>query len=178
MMHSEEVLGAGSCSADTPCNPDQVSSFTNSRKNVISGRLQNIYISYEEPAFQCIDRSQTESKFNDTSWHPWATYKELTEGVELKAERFGDQNVFWKFISDIAYLQAPIHGSVHVSGAGSCVPCQGHDDPEGCADPIEVGPDHSMWAEKGDAYSNNCSMRHQWTTSYLARPRLTMYDLA
>eukprot|EP00927_Polykrikos_kofoidii_P042080 TRINITY_DN3594_c0_g1_i12.p1 TRINITY_DN3594_c0_g1~~TRINITY_DN3594_c0_g1_i12.p1 ORF type:complete len:1198 (+),score=196.68 TRINITY_DN3594_c0_g1_i12:64-3657(+) len=171
-VYNQEILGAGTCSADTRCDPKHVSSFANSVKNLNSQRWQDIYVTYVEDAFFCVDRYSSDNTFRDKSWHPWATFKDLTDGVELKFQRFGSQSVVYKFISNSAYLQAPITGSIYISPVGTCEPCgqQKHNESAVCTDPVEEGAGHPMWAEKrGDEYSDNCSMRKRWTDEFLAK---------
>eukprot|EP00929_Paragymnodinium_shiwhaense_P075942 TRINITY_DN3891_c0_g2_i1.p1 TRINITY_DN3891_c0_g2~~TRINITY_DN3891_c0_g2_i1.p1 ORF type:complete len:555 (+),score=82.41 TRINITY_DN3891_c0_g2_i1:173-1837(+) len=135
-------------------------------------RDQSFFISYSEAVFACVDRAEYETTFHDRSWHPWATREDLTQGVEMKAEMLSGLPVFYKFVSDVAYLQRPINGSVLADFSGDCFnSCE--EASEMCTDPI-LYADHALWREEGDnkiylPANQTCTLRKGWTDRYLAK---------
>jgi len=160
-QYNTDILGAGVCRADQPCKP--YSKFTNSKPAIRTGRKQTIYITYEEDAFTCVDREQLATTFHDKSWSPWATYDDFHLGREMEANYVNGEPVFYKFVSDISYLQAPIiNGDVHACGPD----CASTDT---CTDPL-ASENHPMWSDTIGGYSDGtkCSYRRNWATAYQA----------
>jgi hypothetical protein len=118
-LYNDDVLGAGYCSPEEPCDPDKVTSFTASRNNPYTERQQRIYVGYVEAAFPCGDgRLEDTSEFMDKSWFPAAGFRHLTEGKPSDRGLIDGKNVFYKFTSDTAYLQQPLNGSQMLCGIG------------------------------------------------------------
>jgi len=162
--YNKHVLGAGRCTPNLLCDPDQVTSFDASQPNRFSGRKQSLFITYEEDAFVCVDRSQTVTEWHDKSWDPWASFDNFTKGRHMKAEKIDGKDVFYKFISDVAYLQAPIPGELYLNNTNPCKACSTWRHPD-CTDPIEDGPSHPMWNDSD--ISSTCSLRKIWTQKFL-----------
>jgi hypothetical protein len=111
-LYNDDVLGAGFCTPEAPCDPNKVTSFTASRNNPYTERQQRIYIGYVEAAFPCGDsRLEDTADFMDKSWFPAAGFRHLTEGKACDRGLIDSKNVFYKFTSDAAYLQQPLNGS-------------------------------------------------------------------
>jgi hypothetical protein len=165
------VLGAGLCAADIDCDPSRVTEFFNTQKNLKSNRTQSLFITYEEPAFVCVDRKQEADAFLDKSWSPWADYNDLTEGrVSPKGELDGEQ-VFYKFVSDVAYLQAPFQLYLTNNGQGSTCNASKmlcNKNLPNCDDPLNV-PEHEMWSEIRER-SFECSFHDHYSREFLLTP--------
>jgi hypothetical protein len=118
-LYNDDVLGAGFCSPEEPCDPAKVTSFTASRNNPYTERQQTIYVGYVEAAFPCGDnRLEDTSDFMDKSWFPAAGFRHLTEGKPADRGTIDGKNVFYKFASDTAYLSQPLNGSQLLCGIG------------------------------------------------------------
>ena len=105
------------------------------------------------------------------------------------------KDVFYKFVSDVAYMQAPVLGSgsyyvqrkqnesvtmqclerMHQNGGPPAIvpdelTCAGYEDPAGCVDPLEMGIDHPMWEEgyERPGIPFGCSMHDFWSQPFLA----------
>ncbi|CAE8595062.1 unnamed protein product [Polarella glacialis] len=173
-----EVLGAGKCSPETKCDPDRESNFRAPKPNSISGRTQSIFITYSEDAFYCVDRALHASEWRDKSWDPWASYDDLTVGRALSAAEIGGKKVFWKFISDTAYLRGPVKGMVVLDQNDPCSTCPAWGPLEAprCTDPVEDGSNHPMWTEND--MDNDCSLRRVWTDRFMAsKKEHTFFDI-
>eukprot|EP00929_Paragymnodinium_shiwhaense_P075949 TRINITY_DN3891_c0_g7_i1.p1 TRINITY_DN3891_c0_g7~~TRINITY_DN3891_c0_g7_i1.p1 ORF type:complete len:1236 (+),score=228.38 TRINITY_DN3891_c0_g7_i1:69-3776(+) len=170
--YNYEVLGAGLCGVEDDCDPESVTSFAGTKPARRTDRDQSFFISYSEAVFSCVDRAEYETTFSDRSWHPWATRADLTQGVEMQAEDLAGLPVFYKFVSDVAYLQRPINGSVLADNSGDCYnPCDAASDL--CTDPI-LYEDHALWREDGDnkiyfPSNETCTLRKGWSDRYLAK---------
>eukprot|EP00929_Paragymnodinium_shiwhaense_P075945 TRINITY_DN3891_c0_g5_i1.p1 TRINITY_DN3891_c0_g5~~TRINITY_DN3891_c0_g5_i1.p1 ORF type:complete len:1180 (+),score=202.44 TRINITY_DN3891_c0_g5_i1:86-3625(+) len=170
--YNYEVLGAGLCGVEDDCDPEAVTSFAGTKPAVRTNRAQSFFISYSEAPFSCVDRALYETTFMDRSWHPWATREDLTAGIEMQAENLAGLPVFYKFVSDVAYLQRPINGSVLADSSGNCFnPCTEASDL--CTDPILYG-DHALWKEDGDnniylPQNDTCTLRKGWSDRYLQK---------
>lgn len=171
-VYNDNVLGAGQCTIDAPCDTGKVTSFNDNHPSK-SGRIQTIFLTYEEPAFICLDRSKDELEFFDKSWGPWATHDDMVKtGIKLDFKEFmGTSKVFYKFISDAAYLQAPPPGLIYLNVNDPCAPaCEGPLD-ENCSDPI-INENHPMWKEKRSIGSDlsGCSWRKKFNDAFLTSP--------
>jgi len=171
--YNSEVLGAGKCTADQPCDPKRVTQYRSKVPSKRTGRTQSIYLTYSEDALFCVDRSEQEETFKDKSWSPWASYEELTEGREMNAVDFGGDKVFYKFVPSMDYTEAPVVGESPLREnecdfpAGT-PPCRLGD--EGCSDPL-TQPNHPMWNNSANSYSEDCTLRKRWTERYLSIAR-------
>eukprot|EP00930_Biecheleria_cincta_P101701 TRINITY_DN9334_c0_g1_i2.p1 TRINITY_DN9334_c0_g1~~TRINITY_DN9334_c0_g1_i2.p1 ORF type:complete len:926 (-),score=102.71 TRINITY_DN9334_c0_g1_i2:220-2997(-) len=161
--YNEDLLNAGHCTVDEPCDPSKTTSFKGTKQNPFTNRKQSIFITYSEDAFFCIERAKEETMWYDKTWHPWATLEDLTTGVLRKAKRIGGKNVFWKFIPDTAYLMGPINGTIFFDQSNPCSGCTEWG--ASCTDPMEDGPQHPMWNENNMSY--RCSMRREWIRRFL-----------
>jgi hypothetical protein len=162
--YNQEILGAGRCKSDIRCDADSVTSFEASIPNPRSGRIQSIFLAYENDAFNCYDHSKEETEFYDKSWDPWATYSDMTVGRKIEPQSLLGHNIFYKFISDVNYLKAPIKGTVFFNKSDPCTLCEEYIWPD-CVDPVEEGPDHPMWSE--ESIADECSGRRQWISRFL-----------
>eukprot|EP00931_Biecheleriopsis_adriatica_P054627 TRINITY_DN32158_c0_g1_i1.p1 TRINITY_DN32158_c0_g1~~TRINITY_DN32158_c0_g1_i1.p1 ORF type:complete len:980 (+),score=124.55 TRINITY_DN32158_c0_g1_i1:309-2942(+) len=161
--YNEEVLNAGLCTVDEPCDPEKTTNFKATKHNPLTNRKQSIFISYSEDAFFCVDHAKEAEVWYDKSWHPWATMDDLLVGRRLLPRKMGNKNVFWKFITDTAYLMGPINGTIFFNPDDPCsLNCSRWGPP--CVDPVEVGPSHPMWLENS---FDNCSMRREWIRRFL-----------
>jgi len=71
--------------------------------------------------------------------------------------------VFYKFVSDMSYIQSPItNGDVQACGCDNGNPAS-----EGCTDPL-ADVNHAMWDDvKGGGYeAGKCSYRRNWASAY------------
>ncbi|CAE8705224.1 unnamed protein product, partial [Polarella glacialis] len=173
-----EVLGAGKCSSDIKCDPGHESSFRATKPSPVSGRTQSIFIAYIEDAFYCVDRALHASEWRDKSWDPWASYDDLTVGRAQTAAEMGGKKVFWKFISDTAYLRGPVKGLVVLDKNDPCSTCDAWGPLEAprCTDPVEDGTSHPMWTEND--MDNDCSSRRVWTDRFMASEKEhTFFDI-
>lgn len=170
--YNNKFLGAGLCKAEEDCTAETLTSFYTPYMNPHSGRTQNIYLTYEDDVVRCVDRSKLVSEFRDLSWDPWASYNDMKHGREKEPEMLNGEPIFYKFYSDVAYLQAPIEGSSKLK------------DPAGCPSPPDVTDPlfqahHPMWAHASN--DSRCSQRRIWAREYKSRPiterRNTFLDL-
>lgn len=176
--YNHEVLGAGACKENAKaCNPNTVTAFSGARPAKSDDRGQTFFLTYSEDVFFCVDRNLIDDSFYDQSWHPWAGYENFHPGIERKAVDFNGQQVFYKFISDIAYIQKPVPELVQLPdryedacpngplGAPFQTPL-----PAGVrvSDPL-LNPDHDLWKEAQDnsIYAVQCSMRKLWSQAFL-----------
>jgi hypothetical protein len=158
------ILGAGDCKPNVRCD-HAGAKFDSPVPNPDSGRIQSVFVAYENDAFSCLDRAkEDDAVFYDKSWDPWASYTDLTVGRKVEPTKLMGKNVYYKFISDVRYLKAPIKGTVYINKTDPCQPCTEWSAPE-CTDPLEVGPSHPMWQEK--SISDKCSFRRQWIKRFL-----------
>eukprot|EP00928_Gymnodinium_smaydae_P050799 TRINITY_DN3435_c0_g4_i2.p1 TRINITY_DN3435_c0_g4~~TRINITY_DN3435_c0_g4_i2.p1 ORF type:complete len:799 (-),score=103.70 TRINITY_DN3435_c0_g4_i2:179-2575(-) len=103
-VYNDEVLGAGRCPLDGECPENTaVSYFAGGKSN------QRIYLTYVEPAFFCVDHDIEDGTFYDRSWYPGAFWEDLQNGRKIETRVIGGTSAFAKFVSNIAYLQAPIN---------------------------------------------------------------------
>eukprot|EP00930_Biecheleria_cincta_P033653 TRINITY_DN23314_c0_g1_i1.p1 TRINITY_DN23314_c0_g1~~TRINITY_DN23314_c0_g1_i1.p1 ORF type:complete len:944 (+),score=109.87 TRINITY_DN23314_c0_g1_i1:104-2935(+) len=166
--YNSKILGAGKCSAASKCHPDEVTSFFSSNRNPFTSRLQTIFLTYDSPAFSCIDRTEQATEFRDKSWEPWATYEDMAQGKLLKSTLKHGKHLFYKFVTDVAYLQAPIPGDLCINNVshGGC------DSSENgvCVDPITLR-EHPLWSDSvlKSNYDDVCSLRKKWSDQYLAK---------
>lgn len=169
-IYNDDVLGAGKCSSDTACDPQRVTSFNDEHPS-LSGRVQTIFLTYEEHAFKCFDRSKRDSDmsdFVDKSWYPWATFDDMVKSGKKNGLR-RDKDVLYKFISDVAYLQAPPSGLIYINFNDPCAPaCEGAS--KNCADPM-VDSEHPMWKEEKflDPFAG-CSMHKTFDKAFVDSP--------
>eukprot|EP00929_Paragymnodinium_shiwhaense_P075941 TRINITY_DN3891_c0_g1_i1.p1 TRINITY_DN3891_c0_g1~~TRINITY_DN3891_c0_g1_i1.p1 ORF type:complete len:1255 (+),score=150.39 TRINITY_DN3891_c0_g1_i1:76-3765(+) len=170
--YNYEILGAGLCGVEDDCDPESVTEFLGTKAARRTNRSQSFYFTYSEAPFFCVDRAKYAAEFRDKSWHPWVTRQDLVEGVPLPAAELGGVPIFYKFISDVAYLQRPVNGSVLLDTSGNCNnTC---DDPsEQCMDPAMYA-EHPLWQEEGDnrvylPQEGLCTLRAQWTKKYLSQ---------
>lgn len=158
----------GSAPTPLPAIPTEAY-FQGSAPANMTGRTQDFYFAYAEDVFMCLDRSEQARVFRDKSWHPWATYEDLVNGQDWTAVEFGGDYVFWKFVSDVSYLQRPINGSILLSQdcTSECSAAS-----ETCSDPIRAGPSHNLWSgpKNNMIYdrSTPCNLRRKWTDKYQA----------
>eukprot|EP00930_Biecheleria_cincta_P088385 TRINITY_DN77612_c0_g1_i1.p1 TRINITY_DN77612_c0_g1~~TRINITY_DN77612_c0_g1_i1.p1 ORF type:complete len:958 (-),score=113.21 TRINITY_DN77612_c0_g1_i1:133-2610(-) len=175
--YNTQVLRAGRCHPTEGCDSSSSigSAFSSSRPALRSGRMQSIFLTYSDDAFFCIDRSKEESAFLDQSWDPWASHTDLKDGRPITPAQLNGKTVFYKFISDVAYLQAPIPNELLIHSA-PCDEnlqraCQTGGASADCTDPLVVGPSHSVWhADKGTSYEG-CTARTVWANEYLSIPK-------
>merc|ERR1719428_38781 len=144
-----------------------------------SGRKQTIFVGYSEEALYCVNRDISDTEpFLDKSWYPWATYEDMKFGNKIEAQRFGGKDIYWKFISDVAYLQAPYEGRILIrddpNTTSKCeandleyIQCKTYDDPPGCSDPMKRGPEHEMWHETKYHTLYQCSLHESWNRPFL-----------
>lgn len=175
--YNKQVLRAGRCHPTEGCDSSSNigSAFSSSRPSLRSGRMQSVFLTYSDDAFFCIDRSKQESLFLDQSWDPWASYTDLKEGRKIAPAQLNGKTVFYKFISDVAYLQAPIPNELLIHST-PCeeklqVSCQTRGASTNCTDPLVAGPGHAVWhADNGSSYEG-CSARTVWANEYLSIPK-------
>lgn len=174
-----DVLGAGSCERNVSCDPSRVTKLQSARPNRRTGRHQSIFLTYEKEAFNCVDRTQQAEEFWDTSWSAWATYQDMTTGSRLQASLMKGSRVFWKFVSDVAQLQAPMRDDIKLDADYCSLWLASRDQTPPpsvrdlctkttCTDPLQEA-DHPMWSEDL-GYGAECSLRKAWTTAYMATP--------
>jgi hypothetical protein len=167
--YNEDILGAGECTereSEGGCDPTKVTTIDAILPH--EERHRSVYITYEEPAFHCYDRSRQATAFHDKSWNPRATYADLVDGRLLHSADLDGDQVFWKFIPDIRYVEAPIRGTVFFNKTDPCRQCDQWSEPD-CTDPIEDGPLHPMWNQFNSTAV--CSARWRWIELYLNAPR-------
>ena len=96
-------------------------SFWNTNKNLQSNRKQEIYVSYTEAAFSCVDRRVQATKFRDKSWSPWVPPGDWTEAE--KKQRNPTQGVDYcdKLDKNLDYLKLKLWNHLAPLGFGCLV---------------------------------------------------------